>query len=330
MSDGAYTVQTVSTAELPPAERAGFWSAHVSGSHCRLDCRFPRGGDFLGGATRQRGGPYQLIDFWSERVGYSRTAGQARQEPDEDYRLLVPVDGGLTLRQDGAEVRLTSGTGGLFTPAEPFELVQDAPARALVLTIPAQEVNGRLGRRTPLSARFDMTTGLARVVDGMIRSAYEERDRLSARQFEVVCDRVAELMCMVVDADDRPGAPGHLAEVEAMVRRFVRANAADPDLTGATVAHRLGWSLRQVQLALQHAGTTPRELIREERLRLVRDRLRSPRHRHRPITELAHASGFSSASALSTAFRHRYGVSPRELRAAAFGEPSGRPRPGRA
>jgi AraC-like DNA-binding protein len=106
-----------------------------------------------------------------------------------------------------------------------------------------------------------------------------------------------------------------------MVRRFVRANAADPELTGAAVARRLGWSLRQVQLALQHAGTTPRELIREERLRLVRDRLRSPRHRHLTITELAHASGFSSASALSTAFRRRYGTSPRELRAAASADP---------
>lgn len=32
------------------------------------------------------------------------------------------------------------------------------------------------------------------------------------------------------------------------------------------------------------------------------------------ITDLAYASGFSSASALSTAFKQRYGVSPREMR----------------
>ncbi|MCX4791607.1 helix-turn-helix domain-containing protein [Streptomyces sp. NBC_01221] len=85
-------------------------------------------------------------------------------------------------------------------------------------------------------------------------------------------------------------------------------------MTGVTVAQALGWSLRQVQLALQHAGTTPRELIREERLRLVRDRLRAPAYRHMTITELAYASGFSSSSALSTAFRQRFGVCPREMR----------------
>jgi AraC-like DNA-binding protein len=318
--DGAYAVEASSTADLSPRERADFWSEHVSAYHCRLDYHFPRGGDFQGGTTCQRSGSYQLIDFWSEQVGYARTERQARQEPDEDYRLLVPLEGGLTLRQDGNESRLTPGLGGLFTLAEPFELIQEAPARGFILTLPQQEVDGRLNRSSPLATGLDMTTGLARVVDGMVKSVYAERDRLSGRQFDVVCDRIAELMCMVVVSDDRPDVPGHLAEVEAMVRRFVRANAADPELTGAAVARRLGWSLRQVQLALQHAGTTPRELIREERLRLVRDRLQSPRHRHLTITELAHASGFSSASALSTAFRHRYGTSPRELRAASFGE----------
>lgn len=69
-----------------------------------------------------------------------------------------------------------------------------------------------------------------------------------------------------------------------------------------------------MQLALQHAGTTPRELIREERLRLVRDRLRAPGYRHMTITELAYVSGFSSSSALSAAFRQRFGVCPREMR----------------
>jgi AraC-like DNA-binding protein len=80
------------------------------------------------------------------------------------------------------------------------------------------------------------------------------------------------------------------------------------------MARALGWSLRQIQLALQHAGTTPRDLIREERLRLVRERLRCGDCERLTITDLAYASGFSSASALSTAFRQRFGVSPREMR----------------
>ncbi|MBB4932767.1 AraC-like DNA-binding protein [Lipingzhangella halophila] len=67
---------------------------------------------------------------------------------------------------------------------------------------------------------------------------------------------------------------------------------------------------------MQAAGTTPRELIREERLVLARDRLTIQAYRGTPIFELAHRTGFGSASAFSTAFRQRFGVTPRELRRA--------------
>jgi AraC-like DNA-binding protein len=42
--------------------------------------------------------------------------------------------------------------------------------------------------------------------------------------------------------------------------------------------------------------------------------LQNPAYQHVTITDLAYASGFSSPSALSTAFRKRFGISPREMR----------------
>ncbi|MET4921829.1 helix-turn-helix domain-containing protein [Streptomyces sp. PSRA5] len=172
----------------------------------------------------------------------------------------------------------------------------------------------RTSAATRIYTGLDLTSGLGRVVGDMLTGLHEERDTLTSGQFDAVTDRLVELLCMLAAGDDRPTAPGHLTDVERVVRRYIREQATDPDVTGATMAQALGWSLRQVQLALQHAGTTPRELIREERLRLVRDRLRAPTYRHMTITELAYASGFSSSSALSTAFRQRFGVSPREMR----------------
>ncbi|NKZ04729.1 helix-turn-helix domain-containing protein [Actinomadura latina] len=227
----------------------------------------------------------------------------------------MPLHGELLMLQDGRESRLGPGTGGLVPPAAPLRVVQRRPARALVMTIPAHEVDGRLDlpARRPVTG-LDLTAGLGRVVADMVRAVGEERGTLSEPQFDAACDRITELLCLIVAGRGRPPAPGHLAEVEAVVRRYVREHAAEPGLTGAAMAQDLGWSLRQIQLALQRAGTTPRELIREERLRLVRDRLRNPLYRHVSITDLAHATGFSSASALSHAFRRRFGLSPRELR----------------
>ncbi|WP_207393997.1 helix-turn-helix domain-containing protein [Actinomadura formosensis] len=257
---------------------------------------------------------YRIVQYRADRADCVRTAGQARRDTRGGYRFLLPLHGELLMLQDGREARLCPRTGGLVPPAAPLRIVQRGPARALVMTIPAREVDGRLNLPSLPVTGVDLTAGLGRVVAGMVRAVGEERDTLTGPEFDAACDRITELLCLAVAGTRCPDVSGPLAEVEAVVRRYVRAHATDPGLTGTAMAQDLGWSLRQIQLALQRAGTTPRELIREERLRLVRDRLRDPLYRHVTITDLAHTTGFSSASALSHAFRQRFGVSPRELR----------------
>ncbi|MEE1794487.1 AraC family transcriptional regulator [Streptomyces sp. BE308] len=314
MASETYVVHASTTRDVALRERTDFWSEHVTSCQSRMGYGYPRTDDFHAGTIRQFTDTHQLVMFWSDTITYTRTAGQARHAPDEDYRLLLPVTGEMVMRQGDQELRLVPGAGCLVTFATPFELRQDVSARALIMSIAAQEVNGRLNRSSPLTAAIDLASGLGRVVGDMLTGLHEERDTLTTGQFDAVSDRLVELLCMLAAGDDRPTAPGHLTDVETMVRRYIREHAADPGMTGITVAQALGWSLRQVQLALQHSGTTPRELIREERLRLVRDRLAAPAYRHMTITELAYASGFSSSSALSTAFRQRFGVCPREVR----------------
>lgn len=311
---GSYIVEELDTADVDQRERADFWTEHIGSYQSQMGFRYAQPENFLGEAVRQRTNSYQLVKFGSGAIEYTRTLRQARQDPDDDYRLLLPLSGEITLRQDGEEARLARGTGALVSFGSPFQCLHSDGIEAFILTIPAREVDNRLNTRSPVAAGIDLTRGLGRVVGTMLTSLHEERDYLTEPQFDAVSDRVVELVCMLAAGDDRPDVPGQLGEVESMVRRYVRKHVADPRLTGTAVAHALGWSLRQVQLALQRAGTTPRELIREERLRLVRDRLLCGECEHMTITDLAYASGFSSASALSTAFRQRYGVSPRELR----------------
>jgi AraC-like DNA-binding protein len=311
---GTYIVESQATDEVDPRERTDFWSEHIASVQSRMGYRYARTDNFRGETVRQFTDTYQLVKFWSDEIEYSRTARQVRQDPDEDYRLLFPVTGELVLRQDGQEARLTPGTATLMTFGAPFECLQDASTLAYIFTIPARELDGPLHRKSPLVTGLDLSKGLGRVVNSMLNDLHEEREALTDPQFNAVSDRIVELLCMLAVGDDRPDPSGHLTEVEAMVRRHVREHAADPGLTGTSMARALGWSLRQIQLALQRVGTTPRELIREERLRLVRDRLRCGECEHMTITDLAYASGFSSASALSTAFKQRFGVSPREMR----------------
>ncbi|OOL28024.1 transcriptional regulator, partial [Rhodococcus rhodochrous] len=72
--------------------------------------------------------------------------------------------------------------------------------------------------------------------------------------------------------------------------------------------------LRQLQLALRTAGTTPAELLRNRRLDRARSRLEDPRWSAVAVGDIAFASGFGSLSAFGTAFRARFGTTPRAVR----------------
>lgn len=314
MKAGTYLVDSAATVDVPPRARTEFWADLVNSYHSRMGYRFQRHEDFHGKAARFRTDSYQLIRWQSDAVTYHRTTKDVRCDEDVDYRLLVPEGGTILLKQHDQEAQLRPGMGGLMTLDQPFAFCQKPATQAFVMTIPRREVDHRLNRSAPLATKLNLTTGLGRVVRDLAVGLYQERTSLTWHQFDAISDRLVELLCMLLLGDDRPTAAGNLSDIEAAIRRYVREHAADPELNGHMVARALGWSLRQVQLALQQAGTSPRELIKEERLKLARERLQSPSYRSWTVTDLAHQLGFSSVSAFSTAFRERFGHCPRDIR----------------
>ncbi|WP_262402062.1 AraC family transcriptional regulator [Actinomadura sp. CNU-125] len=238
------------------------------------------------------------------RIVRYRPDDPAAPPPDAGRLLLPPPGGEAVLAWEGTETRLPPGTAALLPPPparvpperagaqRPLaggssvgrsDLVRAVSGEVVGLAVPVGELAAAARSSVVL---VDVSAGLGRVVADMVRAVAAEADVLGAPEFDAACDRIGELLRMVVAgrAAERSAAPGNLAAVETVVRRYVRAHATDPGLTGRVMAQQLGWSLRQIQLALQRAGTTPRALIREERLRLVRDRLRDPADRGVSIT----------------------------------------------
>ncbi|WP_280368249.1 helix-turn-helix transcriptional regulator, partial [Nocardia wallacei] len=184
------------------------------------------------------------------------------------------------------------------------------PARALHYPPTYTPPGARAGapRRTVL----DLTSGLGRVTGSLIRSVHAEQARLGDQEFDGLCDRIGELLCMLALGDLRPQR-GQLDETVATVRRYVRETVGFGDVRLPAVARALGWSPRQLRAVLQQAGTTYRDLRREEALRVARDIMERPGPPSISITEIAARSGFT-ATWFSAAFKARYGETPREFR----------------
>ncbi|EKD59870.1 MAG: Transcriptional regulator, AraC family, partial [uncultured bacterium] len=83
--------------------------------------------------------------------------------------------------------------------------------------------------------------------------------------------------------------------------------------TSAETARAVGLSPRRLeQIFAENLGLTPAAYGQSLRLQAARRMITDTRH---PLAEVALRCGFSSASALSRAFKAKFGQSPRGLRA---------------
>lgn len=103
------------------------------------------------------------------------------------------------------------------------------------------------------------------------------------------------------------------------IQTFIARHLGDPGLTPATIAAAHHISLRSLHRIYQHQGTTVAASIRHQRLEHTRRELADPAQLARPIHAIAARWGFCQPADFSRSFRHAYGLSPSDYRAARTG-----------
>ncbi|GAA3514719.1 helix-turn-helix transcriptional regulator [Actinocatenispora rupis] len=294
----------------------GAWR-DLSDSILPMDHRFRTPGTWRADLTAQETPTYRLLRWvqHGDRTAV-RTPRHIRRVPgDEHYWLVIPQRGVYTVRHGDDETRTPPGYASVMGMDEACQLViPDSEAHAI--QVPRGELDRNLRPRRPLRLVVDMETGFGRVLDSLVRSVHAERDALSGHEFLALCDRITELFSLMATRDPRPSS-GHLGEVAEVVRRYVREHLGAGKLPLTTVARELGWSPRHLRTALQQAGTTYRDLRHEETLRAARDMLQDPACADLGVADIAARSGLT-ATWFASAFKERYGESPREFRRRRF------------
>ncbi|WP_063039510.1 AraC family transcriptional regulator [Nocardia grenadensis] len=303
-----YLVGRADTAAVAADESADFWAERVCRNQGTVRFRFADASTFRGSMAMQGYAGYLLIDVCSDGIIYSRTPKDIRRDDDASLRLSIPTTGVLNLRQEDNAVQVFPGQAALFTKTRPADFGQPQNTQAWVMNIPTGGLPFDIGDGP---AVIDLRTGLGSVVAGMISELGQQRAAMDGLGFATACDVIVDLVKLCLRPPE--GSLTTLGTVDTAVRDYVRRHAAEPELTPNVIAHNLGWSLRQVQLALQGTGTTPSELIRIERLDRARQLLRGASV-DRTVAEIAYASGFRSLSAFGAAFKARYGLTPQEAR----------------
>nr|WP_230298638.1 helix-turn-helix domain-containing protein [Actinomadura coerulea] len=253
----------------------------------------------------------------------ARTPSHVRRVPgDEHYWIVMPQQGVYTVRHGQDETRTPPGRASVMGMDESCWL-SVPQSQAYAFQVPRSELDNHLDSPAPLRLVLDLNTGLGRILGALMESTHAEQDTLSAHEFHAVCDRMTELFCMIAVRETRP-PDAHLTDVARLVREYVRHNLGTGKLPLAAAARALGWSPRHLRNALHQTGTTYRDLRLEETLRGARDILQDPAQGGLSISDIASRAGLTPTW-FSSAFKSRYGETPREFRRRRLAEDAARP-----
>lgn len=279
------------------------------------------------GATMsvQESAGYRLLR-WDQHG--SRTSRRTRPHirrvaGDDFYWIVLPEQGTYTVRYRDGSVTAAGPGQGAVTVLDTVCHLHIPRSSAYAFQVPRDEIEDRTGSFGTRTAELDMSSGLGRITRTLIRSTHAEQAALSTAEFDAVCRRIGELLCMLSAGEVSPQRDRH-GEVIEQVRRYVRTHIGHRDVRLPAVAAALGWSPRQVRAILHRAGFTFRDLRREEALRAACSFLADPAYAEVPIGDLAARCGFN-ASWFSTAFKAATGETPREYRQRRRGELAARP-----
>lgn len=247
----------------------------------------------------------------------TRSAAMCRD--GEDDLMLFVSSACMTIEQPGREtLRVLPGGAALASRARPMRVVQEQAGTLWVLRVPHRELAWRLPQlpSAPLMA-LHQGTPLLHLLPRMGRLLDSDPLRGLAAQ-QLAARQLQDMLAVTLgqSRDFTEWAEQHSLPTLRLraVQADIAAHFGSGRLSMAWLAERQGISARHLRRMLAEAGTSYQDALRTARLRAARAMLTDPRNAGQSISAIAHACGFSEASALNRAFKQHYGITPGQAR----------------
>jgi AraC-like DNA-binding protein len=307
-----------STDALPANDRAAIFREVVGQYMLRLDFE-----PLPGHATRVHGTarslPGGLFAVWYASTPY-RMGRTPQLLCDGDDSLLFQWANSARFGSHlGREIELAPGDAMVFSCSDPGRAVSPSAFRMTTLKIPRtalgrslRDADGCFARPLPAnSAALQLLLGYLSLLRRNSSAATLELQRLAA---DHVCDLLALALGATRDGAENARQRGVRAARLEAIKKSVRENLGDGDLSVTDIADLHRMTPRYVQQLFHAAGTTFSEFMRDERLAQAHRMLGSLRFADQRIAEIVFACGFNDISYFNRAFRARYGASPSDIR----------------
>ncbi len=230
----------------------------------------------------------------------------------------MPLSGHKVVEQDGRKICLMPGQFAVIDLKHSHQGRFSDAAEVISFRINRKKLEDRLGSIDCLTARAVTAStaegGLASAYLAMLPFRADGLDAAAQALAKVhLLDLIALSLAKVADgAIARPSSAR--AAVRMAIRAEIEARLADPDLDAATIADAAGVSAKYANAILADEDTSIRQLLQSRRLARCRQALEDPAQRHRSVSEIAYAWGFSDMTHFGRRFKAAYGLLPSECR----------------
>ena len=293
------------------------WREGICRGFCRLDVG-PAGDDYI-----DCGNDFAALHSLALATPQGSSARFARtrdlmQDGCDDFVLISASYGRIRVTQRNETIELSKGQMCLaemnvegaadLTPAGSFTTIR-IPRHLLLQVSPRAE--------TQLARTLAHDAPLRALIDGYFVLCNDLAAELDAPGQKAAAQHLVDLVGLLLGAGADQTNVLRLRGYSAARLDMMKAQVIDhldrSSLSIERIAQSNGISARQAQRLFAQSGQTFSEFVLDQRLSLARRLLLAASNRHRKISDIAHACGFSDLSYFNRTFKRRFGATPSDM-----------------
>ncbi|CAG9297390.1 helix-turn-helix transcriptional regulator [Celerinatantimonas diazotrophica] len=264
--------------------------------------------------TQINSGKFLFSEITMAAQQYTRSHKTHKDFSEADHILLETFESGYNCTRNGDSHFIENGGISAINLSQPVEAVCSENAKASIFVLPRQWLLENIPRLAVATGPiFERHSIHERLFKDFISSIKKQLLTAGAQESSVISDSLIamlDVLCLKSDFDVSESIDDN---IKSSIKKYINENIGNLSLTADTICNQFFMSRSTLyRLFKEDGGVT--SIIREYRLAACFKALHDPINAKSSVAEIALKCGIPNSNYLSSQFRDRYDLTPRQIR----------------